>query len=482
MPTGIIEVQDEVNVRIRGVPRNLIEQAQELVTWTVPGFVHMPLYKAGRWDGTIKLLSNTGKTYLNLLDLILPNLEDAGYDFEVEDSRVDWSDVIDKIELPDENLFADHTWEGTDDGTPIVLRDYQLDAVHAALEYGQGLLEMATGSGKTLTCAAISKVYSAYGKVVVIVPNIDLAIQTQATFKKCGIDTGIWYGELKEAKDVTISTWQSLDHFPELMAGVVCTIVDEAHQAKSKTLSEIMSGPASGVPFRFGCTGTVPKEDLPRNQIRGVIGDVIFQLRSWELQKRGVLASSEVFQIRLLDSKNPRWIMAPYFEEWSDQLNWIFSDPDRLQTVAEIIIDAAENEGNVLILVPYKKHGKLLEEAIPGSISIDGNVKSKKRQEVYDWFGSNDNNVLICTFGIASTGLDIPRIKVLCFVEPGKKFEKVIQTVGRGLRKADDKDHVTIIDITGDVSFSKTHAAQRRKLYKEAKINYQVEDIQYADS
>lgn len=482
---GIIEIQDEVNVRFRGVPGYLIEQAQELVTWHVPGFVHMPVYKAGRWDGTIKLLSSTGRTYLNLIDQIAPVFEANGFpidEFEIEDHRHDWSDVLEQIELPPDTMFAEQTWEGTDDGTPIVLRDYQLDAVHTALREGQGLLEMATGAGKTLTCAAISSVYAEFGKVVVIVPNIDLAIQTQATFKKCGLDTGIWYGEMKDDRQITISTWQSLDHFPELMAEVVCCIVDEAHQAKSKTLSEIMTGPASNVPFRFGCTGTVPKEDLPKNQIKGVLGEVIFKLRAWELQKKGVLASSEVIQVVMKDSKNPRYINKPDFEEWADQLDWVFHDPDRLETTAAIIEDIAENEGNVLVLIPFKKHGKALEAAIPGSVSLDGDVKPKKRQEHYKEFNEGHNQVLICTFGIASTGLDIPRINVLCFIEPGKKFEKVIQTVGRGLRKAKDKDHVTILDVTGDKDFSKKHAAERRRLYKEARIEVHMEELDYANS
>lgn len=477
MSFGVIEIQDEVNIRFRGVPKYLIEKAQKNVTWHVPGFPHMPAYRAGRWDGTVSLLSTTGKTFLNLHDRVLEVFEEAGYEFDVEDHRHDWSEVVEQMELPGADLFSEYSWPN---GDPVMLRDYQLNAVHAAIENGQGLLEMATGAGKTLTCAAISKTYSAHGKVVLIVPNIDLAIQTQALFKMLGLDPGIWYGEMKDARDITITTWQSLDHFPELMADVVCVIVDEAHQAKSKILSDIMMGPAANVPFRFGCTGTVPKEDLPRNQIIAVIGNVIFQLKAWELQQKGVLASSEVFQLVMQDSKNPRYQMASSFEEWSEQLDWIFSDPARLDYMTSMIKEIAREEGNVLILVPYRKHGKALEERIEGSVSLDGKDRPTKRREKYEWFNENDNNVLICTFGIASTGLDIPRIKVLCFIEPGKKFEKVIQTVGRGLRKASDKNHVMILDIVGDTVFSKSHASERRRLYKEAKIEVTREEIDYA--
>lgn len=480
MPTGLIEIQDEVNVRFLGVPKPLIKLAQEELTYWVPGYKFMPAYRGnlGNWDGKIRLMSNTGKTYLSLVDRVLPVFEKAGYDFVIDDMRHDWSDVIDQIELPDEHMFSEHTWP---DGKPIILRDYQLDAVHSAINNGSGLLELATGAGKTLVCAAISKVYEEYGKVIVIVPNIDLAIQTQGLFKRVGIDTGIWYGEMKDDKNVLISTWQSLDHYHELMAGVVCTIVDEAHQAKAKTLSALLGGPASNVPFRFGCTGTVPKEDLNRNQICGVIGEVIFRLKAHHLQDRGVLASAEVLQVELMDSRNQKYLYSNEFDDWNEQLNWMFADPDRLGIMVDIINDSAQSNGNTLVLIPHKKHGKALEKSIPNSVSVDGDMKAKKRREKYDWFDASDNAVLIATYGVASTGLDIPRIKVLTFIEPGKKFEKVIQTVGRGLRKAHDKDHIYILDIISDVQFSAKHAAERRKLYKEAKLDCDVEKLDYVN-
>jgi superfamily II DNA or RNA helicase len=242
-----------------------------------------------------------------------------------------------------------------------------------------------------------------------------------------------------------------------------------------------MMGPASNVPFRFGCTGTVPKEELYRHQIFGTIGPVIFKLQAWELQKAGVLASSEVHQVSLNDRKNPSYVKATPFEDWTDYLNWIFQDKDRMRMVADIIIDVAENYGNTLILVPHRAHGKLLHALIPGSISLDGNDKATARHSHYEEFNEANGAIMICTSAIASTGLDIPRINVLGFIEPGKKFEKIIQTIGRGLRKADDKDHVYLLDIHGNADLAKRHAAERRKLYDEARIAYHIEEIDYVD-
>lgn len=480
MPDAILEITDEVNVKFIGIPKEILEEAQRELTYYVPGYMHMPTYKIGRWDGRIRLLSLSGKTYLNLIEYVMPIFERHGYNIIIDDLRRDWNDVAEKIEPIDETIFSDHQW---DDGTPITLRDYQVLAVNKALESGQCLLEMSTGSGKTLSTAAISKVYAEHGNVIVIVPNIDLAIQTQALFNRVGLDAGIWYSEMKDARDITISTWQSLDHFPELMASVVCVIVDETHQAKAATLSAILTGPAANVPFRFGCTGTIPKEDIWQQQIKGILGPVAFQLKAWQLQSRGVLASSEVIQLEFNDRSNPKYVVdEPYFEDWADQINWFFGSSDRVDMIAEIIKTTAEDEGNVLVLVPYKKHGIALQERLAGSMRVDGDVRGKKRLETYKLFGSGDNGILIATFGVASTGIDIPRIHAMCMIEPGKKFEKIIQSVGRGLRRGEDKDHVVILDIAGNQGFSKKHAASRRKLYKEARIPCVTEVIEYANS
>lgn len=255
-------------------------------------------------------------------------------------------------------------------------------------------------------------------------------------------------------------------------------VVANCHLAKAKVLNEILSGPAANVPFRFGCTGTVPKEDLARFQIKAVLGDVIFTLRSWELQRKNILAKADIYQIKLKDSSNRDYhIASNSHETWADEINWTFTNKDRLGYVAEMIREIAVEKGNTLVLVQYRKHGKALLELLPEAISLDG--RDKERLTKYTEFNEGDNNILICTFGIASTGIDIPRIFNLVILEPGKKFEKVMQTLGRGLRRTEDKKHLTVFDIYGDVGLSKKHAAARRGLYKEAKQNVEIIEVEY---
>lgn len=233
MPNAVLEIKDEVNVRIHGVDQVTLEKARNALTYFFPAYMHTPMYKLGRWDGRICLLSGTGMTMLNLFEDISPIFEKAGYRFEVVDQRKDWSGVVDQLVLPTDQLFAEYTLKGE----PVVLRDYQLAAVHEAMKCGSGLLQLATGSGKTLICAAISKIYMPHGHVVVIVPDIGLILQTQYTFNQVGLNAGSWYMDAHDRRQVTICTWQSLDKSPELFEDTACVILDECFSGETPILT-----------------------------------------------------------------------------------------------------------------------------------------------------------------------------------------------------------------------------------------------------
>jgi superfamily II DNA or RNA helicase len=476
MPTAKLVILDQVNVQLKGVDPDTLQECQDQLTYHVPGYIHMAKYKLGWWDGKIRLMNKSGFTCFNLLEYILPTLSFHGYNIDIED-RCQWENTISAQMSFIDNQFLSEFVDK--EGNPITLWKHQVDGVNAAIREGSGILELATGAGKSIICGIMARLWQVHGHVVIIVPNIDLAIQTQYEFQqRVGLDCGIWYGERKERKQTTIATWQSLDHFPELFNDVICVIVDECHQAKSSTINEMLTGPGANVPFRFGCTGTLPKEDLFRKQIEGSIGKHIHIVRSRELQDIGVLADAHIYQLRLDDESNLAWQRDSAFHVmWKDELDWFFDQPDRLVYMAETIKLVAEEQGNTLVLVQYREHGKKLAALIPGAISLDG--RNKNRKDHYDKFNSGDNNILICTYGIASTGLDIPRIFNLVFIEPGKKFEKVMQTLGRGFRKAKDKTHLNVFDICGNGGMSKTHAAKRRTLYKEAKQTFQIIDVEY---
>ena len=80
---------------------------------------------------------------------------------------------------------------------------------------------------------------------------------------------------------------------------------------------------------------------------------------------------------------------------------------------------------------------------------------------------------------MAAVGINIPRIFNLVLIEPGKSFVRVIQSIGRGIRKADDKDFVQVWDITGSTKRAKQHLTERKRYYKEAQYPFTIEKVKY---
>jgi superfamily II DNA or RNA helicase len=112
-------------------------------------------------------------------------------------------------------------------------------------------------------------------------------------------------------------------------------------------------------------------------------------------------------------------------------------------------------------------------------VFISGEVKTKDRKEEYDEVRTSTNKIIIATYGVAAVGINIPRIFNLVLLEPGKSFVRVIQSIGRGIRKADDKDSVQIWDITSTCKYAKRHLTERKKFYKEAKYPFTLEKIKW---
>lgn len=330
-------------------------------------------------------------------------------------------------------------------------------------------------SGKTLTTAAAASRFKNYGKIIVIVPTIDLVQQTAKTFRDVGLDTGEFYSDEKIVKNYTISTWQSLTNYPEILEGCSCMIADECHEYTAQEVFELLTVSGKHVPHRYGFTGTLPKDDLGLNQLQAALGPVLFEKSTYELQQEGFLSECHITVVQTQeDVKN--------VGNYQAEQKYLSEHPDRTELISNLIKDISTT-GNTLVLVQHTKYGEKLESMIENSVFMAGSgknkVKSKDRHIQYEKMNSGDNQVVICTYGIASTGIDIPRIYNLVIIEVGKSFTKVIQSIGRSLRKTDDKDFANVYDICATTKFSNRHRIQRKKFYNEAKYPYSMEKIAY---
>jgi superfamily II DNA or RNA helicase len=147
------------------------------------------------------------------------------------------------------------------------------------------------------------------------------------------------------------------------------------------------------------------------------------------------------------------------------------------------LVNQISKSGNTLVLVDRIESGKFLQSYLNNLgedvAFISGEVKLKDRKNEYDEIKTADNKIIIATYGVAAIGINIPRIFNMILLEPGKSFVRVIQSIGRGIRKADDKDHVEIWDITANTKYAKKHLTDRKKFYSDAKYPFSIEKITY---
>ena len=483
-------IKDEVNVKIEGLDLSDRTALVRKFKYEVPGARYQPAVRLGRWDGKVAFFQLGGSSYINLLPEIIEYLESRNYDIEIEDLR-DYSTSF-SFEQITEDTFSDTLWPKGHpaEGQPIVLRDYQIQILNEFLANPQSIQEVATGAGKTIMTAALSKSVEPYGRSIVIVPNKSLVTQTEDDYVNMGLDVGVYFGDRKDiGRTHTICTWQSLNvllkntqagtgdvTIGDFIEDVVCVMVDEVHMAKADALKTLLTGVFARVPIRWGLTGTVPKEDYEKVSLFCSLGPVIGKLSASELQEAGHLANCHVNIVQLQDSVE--------YRDYQSELKYLVTNIDRVAYLARLI-DSIKDGGNTLILVDRIETGRLLQTELstlfsllsdkPDVAFVSGATKAGDRKEEYDDVATSTNKIIIATYGVAAVGINIPRIFNLVLIEPGKSFVRVIQSIGRGIRKAEDKDFVQIWDITSTCKFAKRHLTKRKQFYKEANYPFTIE-------
>ena len=484
MKQAILNICDEVNVKIEGLDLDARRKLVSTFKYDVPYARYLPAVRLGRWDGKVSYFQLGGSTYVNLLPEIIPILEDFNYDVELDDQR-DYQTTF-EFDPVTEDTYADIVWPKNHPaaGEPIRLRDYQVEIINQFLANPQCLQEVATGAGKTIMTAALSERVEQYGRSIVIVPNKSLVTQTEKDYANMGLDVGVFFGDRKEfGHRHTICTWQSLNvllkntrnqvadvTIQEFLEDVVCVIVDEVHMAKADALKSLLTGVMCAVPIRWGLTGTIPKEKFESQALLVSLGPVINRLAAVDLQEQGVLAQCHVNIVQLVDSVE--------HTNYQSELKYLLEESGRLDAMARLI-QQVNDTGNTLVLVDRIAAGQELVARLQNATFISGGTKAGERQEHYDSVAEATDKIIVATYGVASVGINIPRIFNLVLVEPGKSFVRVIQSIGRGIRKAEDKDHVQIWDITSTCRFAKRHLTKRKVYYREAEYPFTQQRLEW---
>ena len=334
---------------------------------------------------------------------------------------------------------------------------------------------------------------------LVIVPSDDLVQQTIETLRQAQLDVGVYSGANKDVRhDVVVATWQAMQHNPILIStadhgfgidhvtkageslppsmcnrsGFQCLIVDEAHGAKAKVVGELINKAGGQIPYRFGFTGTLPKPEIDVMTLEGSIGPVLFSITARELMDMGYLAEVLIQPVEIVSD------VPEDFPDYASEKAFLSSSSDRMDFIADYVIANVESKGNTLVLVNSVKQGKLLASLIKDSVFLHGADDTATRKQWYALFDEREDLIVIATFGIASTGISIDQIHHLVMIDAGKSATKIIQSVGRSVRKGKGKNKAFVSDLYSQLKWSKKHWKVRASLYKEAQ--YPVNKVQKA--
>ena len=464
----------------------------------VPGYKFMPAYKNRMWDGKIRLYDLRKKTlYTGLFQYLQEFASARQYDIELDNGSYGMPGAKNIIDIP--SLLQELTL--TAGGSKITPRDYQLVALEHALSNSQSLLLSPTASGKSLIIYMAIRFFLEVSdqNVLLIVPTTSLVEQMYSDFAdysqfdEWNVDENchkIYAGREKYniPNRVVITTWQSIykeKHSWFQPYGMV--VGDEAHSFKAKSLTAILEK-CTECKFRMGTTGTLDGTQTHQLVLEGLFGPVYKVTTTKKLMDSDDLAQLDI-NILLLKYADE---FCKVKRDYQAEMDFIVKYEPRNNFISNLAMDA---DGNTLILFQYvDKHGKPLHNMLQDKFKkmniidrrlfyVSGETDVDTREEIRAITEKENNAIIVASMGTFSTGINIKRLHNIIFASPSKSQIRVLQSIGRGLRKSSDGINTKVYDIADDLhwkskkNYTLVHAAERIKIYSKEKFDYKLYDI-----
>lgn len=472
--------------------KHFAQELSEYFTFRVPGFQFTPAYKNKLWDGYIRIFNLRDYTiYAGLLSYIEKFCKERNYSLHVDSDLI----TTTNFSINEAQQFISSL------NLPHEVRDYQLKSFVHAIRNQKMLLLSPTASGKSYILYLIVRyLLLNHKRGLLIVPTTSLVEQMYSDFKSYSVNNDfevsenlhrIYQGKDKVSKTAKlyISTWQSIYKMePDYFEQFDFVLGDEAHQFKAKSLTTILTA-CTNSNYRIGCTGTLDGTQTHRLILEGLFGPVFKSTTTAELIENKHLAE---FKIKCLVLKYPEEVckMAKGWD-YNTELTYIVKSAKRNQFIKNLALSL---EGNTLILFQLvEKHGKELHSIIKESAKnrhvffVFGGTDVEVRESVRAITEREKNAIIVASYGTFSTGVNIRNLHNVIFASPSKSRIRNLQSIGRGLRKGDNKEEAVLFDIADDfrtgkfTNFTLKHFVERVKLYDEEKFPYKFYNIELKD-
>jgi len=481
-----VHEKDSVYMKVQTDERGIQKELNSFFTFTVPGHEYMPSYKSRIWDGKIKLYNiNTAELYVGLYDHLVRFCSDRGYDIDgycPKPNREISNDLI--------KNFVDNHLQPHVNGERIFVREHQVDAITHSINNDRCLLLSPTGSGKSLMIYALLRYYSdtldPSKKLLIIVPTTSLVSQMHSDFgdyssndeswdvsKECHLVTA-GKDKVDPNKRVVISTWQSIHKMgKKYFDNFSAVFGDECHLFKAKSLTSIMTK-LGDCKYRIGTTGTLDGTQCHKLVIEGLFGSVYNVTSTKTLIEKEILSDFEIECILLKHSEEFR--QKHKRVTYQEEIDAIVKYDKRNDFITKL---TKSLKGNTLVLFQYvAKHGRPLYEQIKENCPekdvyfIHGGTETELREKIRKLMEKKDNAVIVASYGTFSTGISIRKLHNIVFASPSKSRIRVLQSIGRQLRKSEHKETARLYDISDDICWKKyknhtyRHYQERLKIYE----------------
>jgi superfamily II DNA or RNA helicase len=467
-----------VYARIECEPSTAMEIAERF-TFMVPGAKFSPMYKNKLWDGKIRIFNPMNRLlYIGLIPELenLCNSRKYHIEYEIENADIEFS-------LHEAEKFVKALEPKYEP------RDYQYEAFVHAIRKRRALLLSPTGSGKSLIIYMLACYYQS--KTLIVVPTTSLVHQMASDFEDYGFPKKLIHkimsGEEKETDaPYVISTWQSIFKMPKPWFKQFKVVIgDEAHLFKAKSLTAIMTK-LDECKYRFGFTGTLDGTQTNKLILEGLFGPVKRVAATSELIEQKYLSDLKIKSCLLKHPDETKKLL--YRSEYQDEMDFLVKCEKRNRFIVNLALSL---KGNSMVLFQYvEKHGKVLYDMLTKEAPnvkiyfISGGIDSQKREEIRKILETEQNAILVASYGTSSTGLNIRNLSNVIFASPSKSLVRVLQSIGRVLRMTESKDVATLFDIGDDISwksrknYTLNHYNERLEIYNKEKFSYKKYDIQ----
>lgn len=445
----------------------------------------------------VKLFSVRAKTlYRGLLPYVEEFARDNNLTISYSDPSLEYASDISYFEIEKYAKSLNiHT-----KGKSIEVHDHQLNSVTQAIRNKRSLLIVPTGGGKTLITYIIVRILAPLlqkknQKILIIVPTINLVEQSYKDFidyssvNKWNTEKNvhrIHYGYEKFTDcPITVSTWQSLAEMPmEYFKDFGVIIGDEAHLTTAKSLKYIITS-CVNAKYRIGMTGTLDESPIHKLVIEGLFGVVYKPTTTRELMDKGILSQLKINSILLKHTMGTEVKMSS-----DDEMEFLISNSKRNKFICNL---AMSLKNNTLILFRFvERHGvvlhRMLQQLNDGSKKIyfvHGKIDADIREQIRQIMETEDNAIVVASYGTFSTGVSINNLHNLIFASPSAGIVRILQSIGRGLRLNTNKHIANLFDVGDDIRYNLNsennntlnHYLKRLSIYKNEKFSYQIYKI-----